>query len=178
MCNCILLMLFWHLRVASYDSLQDGTHVALLMPLICTTVQQGHGRQLNSAWRAIAFQAHRSGMWFCSLGDTCKVCCFVFGEVDTSLELLQCFKNCFLCYCLFVMRSTADNYASQTAVDIFNIVTGMWSTAQLSLQRRAMGVTSVGNIALFAGGGVADGTFCTVAEYVVDCVGVDRMCLQ
>ena len=77
------------------------------------------------------------------------------------------------------MRSTADNYASQTAVDIFNRVTGMWSTAQLSLKRRAMGATSVGNIALFAGGGVADGTFCTVvAEYVVDCVGVDLMCLQ
>ena len=73
----------------------------------------------------------------------------------------------------------ADNFNSQTAVDIFNSVTGMWSTAQLSLKRRAMGATSVGNIALFAGGGVADGMFCTVvAEYVVDCVGVDRMRLQ
>jgi hypothetical protein len=60
------------------------------------------------------------------------------------------------------MRSMADNFNSQTAVDIFNSVTGMWSTAQLSLKRRAMGATSVGNIALFAGGGVADGTFCTV----------------
>ena len=89
-----------------------------------------------------------------------------------ALKIIFCATACFF------MRFTADNFASQTAVDIFNRVTGMWSTAQLSLQRRAMGVTSVGNIALFAGGGVADGTFCTVAEYVVDCVGVDRMCLQ
>ena len=94
--RCYSTMLFWPSLVASYDSLQDGTHVALLMPLICTTVQQGLGRQLSSAWRAIAFQPHRSGMWFCSLGDTCKVCCFVFGEVDKSLQ------NWFLCYCLFI----------------------------------------------------------------------------
>jgi hypothetical protein len=78
------------------------------------------------------------------------------------------------------MRSTADNFDSQSAVDIFNSVTGIWSTAQLSLKRRSMGATSVGNIALFAGGGVADGTsvMVVVAEYVLDCEGVDQMRLQ
>jgi hypothetical protein len=69
------------------------------------------------------------------------------------------------------MRSIADNFESQTAVDIFNSATGMWSTAQLSVKRRAMGATSVGNIAMFAGGGVSDGTFALeVATCVVDCV--------
>jgi hypothetical protein len=68
----------------------------------------------------------------------------------------------------FFMRPTADNFDSQTAVDVFNRVTGMWSTAQLSMKRRAMGATSVGNVALFAGGGVADGTFVMVVTgYVV-----------
>ena len=62
----------------------------------------------------------------------------------------------------FLMQCTADTYSSVTAVDIFNSVTGMWSTAQLSTIRRALGATSVGNVALFAGGGVSDGTFVTV----------------
>ncbi len=94
------------------------------------------------------------------------ICC-------SALKFVFCATACHL------IRSTSDNFASQTAVDIFNSVTGIWSTAQLSLKRRAMGATSVGNIALFAGGGVADGTFCTVvAEYVVDCEDVDRMRLQ
>jgi hypothetical protein len=76
----------------------------------------------------------------------------------SALKIVFCASDCFF------MRSTADDYNSQTAVDIFNRVTGMWSTAQLSLKRRAMGATSVGSIALFAGGGVADGTFCTVVS--------------
>ncbi len=79
----------------------------------------------------------------------------------------------------FFMRFTTDNFDSQSAVDIFNRVTGMWSTAQLSMKRRAMGATSVGNVALFAGGGVADGTcVMVVAGYVVECLSFDRMCLQ
>jgi hypothetical protein len=88
----------------------------------------------------------------------------------SALKIGFCATDC------FVMRSTADNYASQTAVDIFNVATGMWSTAQLSLQRRAMGVTSVGNIALFAGGGVADGTFCTEWQNLLSIVWVSIGC--
>ena len=45
---------------------------------------------------------------------------------------------------------------------MFNSATGVWSTAQLSMRRRALGATSVGNVALFAGGGVSDGTFVAV----------------
>ena len=41
----------------------------LVLPMLwmCTTVQQGHGRRLSSAWRAIGLQLHLSGTWLCSL---------------------------------------------------------------------------------------------------------------
>jgi hypothetical protein len=38
------------------------------------------------------------------------------------------------------------------AVDVYNSVTGTWSTAQLSVAREIMAATSVGDVALFAGG--------------------------
>ncbi len=40
------------------------------------------------------------------------------------------------------------------AVDLYNSVTGTWSTAQLSVARSRLAATSVGNMALFAGGGL------------------------
>ena len=38
------------------------------------------------------------------------------------------------------------------AVDLYNNATGAWSTAQLSVARANLAATSVGNVALFAGG--------------------------
>jgi hypothetical protein len=77
------------------------------------------------------------------------------------------------------MQSTADSYSSLNAVDIFNSATGTWSTAQLSMKRRALGATSVGKVVLFAGGGVSDGTFVQLWRgYVVDCAMIDRIRLQ
>ncbi len=38
------------------------------------------------------------------------------------------------------------------AVDLYNSATGKWSTAQLSVGRRQFSATSVGGVALFAGG--------------------------
>jgi hypothetical protein len=38
------------------------------------------------------------------------------------------------------------------SVDIYNSVTGAWTTAQLSVARYSLAATSVGNMALFAGG--------------------------
>jgi hypothetical protein len=43
------------------------------------------------------------------------------------------------------------------AVDLYNSVTGTWSTAQLSVARAQLAATSVGNMALFAGGVVTGG---------------------
>jgi hypothetical protein len=47
------------------------------------------------------------------------------------------------------MRAT-DTYFD--VVDLYNSATGVWSTAQLSVARTELAATSVGNVALFAGG--------------------------
>ena len=51
----------------------------LLMLWMCTTVQQGHGRRLSSAWSAIVLQLHLSGTSLCSLGVSVVRCCAVWG---------------------------------------------------------------------------------------------------
>ena len=38
------------------------------------------------------------------------------------------------------------------AVDLYNGASGTWSTAQLSVARLILAATSVGNVAIFAGG--------------------------
>jgi hypothetical protein len=38
------------------------------------------------------------------------------------------------------------------AVDLYNGASGKWSTAQLSVARSPLAATSVGNVAIFAGG--------------------------
>ena len=49
------------------------------------------------------------------------------------------------------MRTTAGNVVSNV-VDLYNVATGAWSTAQLSVGRQSPAAASVGNAALFAGG--------------------------
>jgi hypothetical protein len=48
------------------------------------------------------------------------------------------------------MRATAVEWLN--VVDLYNSATGAWSTAQLSEKRDLLAATSVGNVALFAGG--------------------------
>ncbi len=48
------------------------------------------------------------------------------------------------------MLSTDDSVSS--TVDLYNAETGTWSIAQLSTARFGLAATSVGNVALFAGG--------------------------
>ena len=43
-------------------------------------------------------------------------------------------------------------FAPSNAVDLYNSASGTWSTAQLSLARSLVAATSVGNVAIFAGG--------------------------
>jgi len=57
------------------------------------------------------------------------------------------------------MRATADNVALN-AVDLYNGVTGTWSTAQLSVAREGLAAASVGNVALFAGGFLSGALLC------------------
>ena len=49
------------------------------------------------------------------------------------------------------MRATAVKLASNI-VDLYDSGTGLWSTAQLSQARSDLSATSVGTVAIFAGG--------------------------
>ncbi len=46
------------------------------------------------------------------------------------------------------------------AVDLYNSASGTWSTAQLSVARVYLAATSVGNVAIFAGGYLHGGHCC------------------
>ncbi len=59
------------------------------------------------------------------------------------------------------MRVTAGNGMSN-AVDLYNSASGTWSTAQLSVARVYLAATSVGNVAVFAGGRTGNCSFCVV----------------
>jgi hypothetical protein len=62
------------------------------------------------------------------------------------------------------MHVTAGRPFYSNAVDLYNSATGAWSTAQLSVARGDLAATSVGNIAIFAGGSNGGGTS---LQYVV-----------
>jgi hypothetical protein len=57
---------------------------------------------------------------------------------------LPCGSDCFL------MRATAEIFSN--VVDLYDSGTGLWSTAQLSQARSGPAATSVGTVAIFAGG--------------------------
>ena len=59
------------------------------------------------------------------------------------------------------MRVTAGDSFSN-AVDLYNSASGTWSTAQLSVARFHLAATSVGNVAVFAGGWTGNCSFCVV----------------
>ena len=50
------------------------------------------------------------------------------------------------------MTFTAGFSGESSAVDLYYSAPGTWSTAQLSVARLAAAATSVGNVAIFAGG--------------------------
>ncbi len=56
--------------------------------------------------------------------------------------------------CTHMHTAAADGVSR--AVDLYNSATGAWSTAQLSVARCDMAATSVGSVAIFAGGWVVD----------------------
>jgi hypothetical protein len=141
----------------------------LLLLWMCTTVQQGHGRRLSSAWHALGLQLHLSGTWLCSLGVQESVrCCLGRGERG-DLFIVAC-----VFYVLRVLRyygsvcpATASSLMCATAgggfsnvTDVYNVATGAWSTAQLSVARYGLAAASVGNVALFAGGDSAGVLLC------------------
>jgi hypothetical protein len=52
----------------------------------------------------------------------------------------------------FLMRATAGIIGPSNVVDLYDSGTGRWSTAQLSQARLFFSATSVGTVAIFAGG--------------------------
>ena len=60
------------------------------------------------------------------------------------------------------MRVTAGGFTASIAVDLYNSASGTWSTAQLSFGRYSLAATSVGNVAIFAGGRTSNLSFCVV----------------
>jgi hypothetical protein len=63
------------------------------------------------------------------------------------------------------MGATAGFSACSNAVDLYNGALGTWSTAQLSVARGYLAATSVGNVAIFAGGRVLAGN-CSLTLFV------------
>ncbi len=59
-------------------------------------------------------------------------------------------------HCNHPPSHAASAGAISNRVDFYNSVTGTWSTAQLSVARYDLAATSVGNMALFAGGWTQD----------------------
>ncbi len=59
------------------------------------------------------------------------------------------------------MRVTAVS-VSFNRVDLYNSASGTWSTAQLSVARSQLAATSVGKVAIFAGGWAGNCSFCVV----------------
>ena len=77
------------------------------------------------------------------------------------------------------MRVTAGSGYSN-AVDLYNSASGTWSTAQLSVARWGLAATSVGNVAIFAGGG-GGGNYSFALCYrgvVLELLCVDDVCLK
>jgi hypothetical protein len=57
--------------------------------------------------------------------------------------------------CMRCRRLPSDGVTAgslSNAVDLYNGASGTWSTAQLSVARSSLAATSVGNVAIFAGG--------------------------
>jgi hypothetical protein len=164
-CACCVVAVMFALRPLAFSR----APLQVVLPLIlwtCTTVQQGHGRRLSSAWRAIGLQLRLLGTWLCSLGDPQEVrCCAGRGwgwsvdgcvRVECLRVLQSCGSVCPATACCLT-RATADN---SNIVDLYNSATGTWSTAQLSVARGNLAAASVGNVALFAGGSTGGALLC------------------
>ena len=102
------------------------------------------GRRRSSAGHVPISQLHRLEMLLSSGGDVLTQVCVVYLHV-------QLWTICAL-RMLPLMRAFAGSTNLFRAVDMYHALTGNWSMAQLSKARMSFAATSVGNMALFAGG--------------------------
>jgi hypothetical protein len=68
--------------------------------------------------------------------------------------MVECAEVGLLTACASLMPCAADSSGTSKAVDIFNVASGAWSTAALSVARMRFAATSLPNVgvAIFAGG--------------------------
>ncbi len=129
------------------------------MSLICTTVQQGCGRRRSSAWLEVILQLHLLELWPCSQGVSTEVRLLHSPEWDVNvLPSLAPFFAAASCL-------TCNTTGVTNTVDVYNSVTKTWSTDQLSVSRNYPAATSVGGVAIFAGGGYLSSCFNNVDLY-------------
>ena len=120
-------------------------------------------------WSTAQLSQARWGLSATSVGT---LAFFAGGEISKLLKIVfVCFLRQFflrlcdvlwehVCLCLgmpcgsdcFLMRATAGGSGLSNVVDLYDSGTGRWSTAQLSQASRFLSATSVGTVALFAGG--------------------------
>ena len=67
-----------------------------------------------------------------------------------SLVLLAVACVCTAAGCRLMKFTAGSGFTN--AVDVYNSASGTWSTARLSVERNDIAATSVGNLAIFAGG--------------------------
>ncbi len=96
-CACCSVVILFALRPLSL-SCAPLQVVVLPMLWTCTTVQQGRGRRLSSAWRAIVLQLHLLGTWLCSLGVIQEVrWCDWSGRGGRGLLIVACVLSACAC---------------------------------------------------------------------------------
>ncbi len=137
----------------------------------------------SGAWSTAQLSVARSGIGATSVGN---VAIFAGGHTGNSnFSMMGCSRGCFkfvicvkqfeayslvllavACVCTAagcrVTNFTAGTSSSSgftNAVDLYNSASGTWSTARLSVERNDIAATSVGNVAIFAGGQTSNSRF-------------------
>jgi hypothetical protein len=108
-------------------------------------------------------------VWFCgTVGESCVV--MMWGGGMHAREECGVFSTLRL-----IVLSAGNGIGPSKAVDIFNAITGNWSTAVLSEARMSLAATSLPNqgLAIFAGGAGAFYDCC--CSYYIEACGV-RYC--
>ena len=108
----------------------------------------------TSVWNVAIFAGGSTGN--CSFTLFVEGLLFVLMSVGDGVTF-ACLRRAACCLmCLRFRRLPSDGVtagnAESNAVDLYNYTSGTWSTAQLSVARLSPAATSVGNVAIFAGG--------------------------
>jgi hypothetical protein len=150
-------------------------HVLLLATVAAMMTSAGFSVAHAQGWSTAQLSQARAALAATSVGTVAifaggsgklsGLCLFlVLGSV--LIAFVRCVMGT-LCLCFglpcgsdrFLMRATAGSGYSNI-VDFYDRATGLWSTARLSQARHGLSATSVGTVAIFAGGSGKLSGFC------------------